>query len=421
MIRWQLILTIISLLIVIIAMAISPFLPTKIGVLEGFGLEGFGNDGNATFGNLYLDLDTGLIAQENTDINMPTFNLPYNQMLTSIGTDTDRTYYFTRSDDATLRFIRHDDEPITIREYDAINPIGLYWETRYETLLLVDSSPERGTLLYSLDIATGDLTELLAIVDLNTGFVRPSPDERYLLLREAQENTYRSVVAPKPIIIFDTQTNTISELGSPDFAYWSPDSTQLAIGYASDTRFYLDVSIYDLATGETQNLGLQTSHLDTPFFADLQGNGVLWSPDSQALAIINQYEETLYFVSLVDEHVDTISDSNLKPLSWSPNGTYLLTTGYYEDQIIGAYVVDFETLAVNRIQTVGRVEPWNSRLLWSPNGRYVGLIRSGTSPDSDILIIIYDATGQIVRQSTPFAIENGINVYYSTINWADER
>lgn len=417
MIRWQTILIMMSLVIVIIVIALSPFLPTQIGTLRAFGVDDTGN-----FGYMYLDLDTGLMAQEPEMISLPNANLPYNTILTSASTDDNITYYFTRSDDGLLQFVKYDDDQATIiREYDTLTIRDLAWETRYQSLRLVDSNSEDGTTIYSLDIETGNLSSNIQLPNFDTGFVRSSPNGRYLLLREVQENTYRSVVAPKPMMLIDLETSDIIEFGAPDFAYWSPDSTQLAIGYESDIRFRLDVSIYDIASGETTDLGLQTSHLDTPFFADFQSNGVLWSPDSQSLAIINQYEETLYFASLADEQIRTVTDSNLKPLSWSPDGAYLLTTGYYEDNVIGSYVIDFETASVRFIQSEHDIQTWNTTLLWSPNGRYISLSKSLSLPEPMTEITIFDTKGQMVHAPIIFDMPNGLNIISNSINWLDEH
>jgi hypothetical protein len=290
------------------------------------------------------------------------------------------------------------------------------WDSQSGKIFLAYGNGVDG-FLGTLDLLTGEISPTYRFPDFKLGFGVESPDGRYLMLRE--EGIIRPVPAPKPMWLFDTLTGEIRDFGSPVFAYWSPDSQYLALGYKESENYESRVERYTIATGERLPYPVLVSQEDTPFFYTngFSSNGILWSPDSSKMVILNRDTESLNFVS-DDGDVLEVTGGRITPLRWSPDGRFLLGIGYANGEI-GAFVVDSLTGERNRLQSPVLLQDALSDFAWSPNSLYIAVLTHSSGVLFEQRLVLYDTAGRLVGSPVDLDLTMAFASFDGTLEWVE--
>jgi hypothetical protein len=299
-----------------------------------------------------------------------------------------------------------------------IRPIVAKWDTARGAILLAYREGDNAMLSW-VNPATGDLSPFAVYENFELGFGSVSPDGRYFLLRE--EGIVRPIPVPKPMLLLDTETGAILDFGSPAFAYWSPDSRYIALGYREEERYESRIQRYEIATGQLSVYPVLASQEDTPFFHDngFSSNGVLWSPDSQRLVVLNRDTETLYFLGL-DAAVMEVVGGRITPLRWSPDSRFLLGIGYTNGEV-GAFVLNATNGEIKRLQSPMVIQDALSDFAWSPDSRYIAVLTHSSGVLFEQRLILYDTEGQMLAKPINLSLEMIFATYDGTLRWLEEE
>lgn len=297
-----------------------------------------------------------------------------------------------------------------------ILPIAARWDSAEDRILL---AYRRGSdaFLGWMDEETAEVQEISRYEDFLLGFASISPDGRYFLLRE--EGLVRPIPLAQPMLLIDSQTLEMVDFGSPVFGYWSPDSRFLALGYKEAERYESRVLRYELATGEMLDYPVVASQEDTPFFYEngFRSNGVLWSPDSQRLVVLNRDTESLYFLAQ-DGSVSQVSGGRITPLRWSPDSRFLLGIGYANGEA-GAFIVDVDAGAFHRLQSPVLLQDALSDFAWSPNSRYVAVLTHSPGVLFEQRLVLYDTEGQMVGSVFDLSWSRSFATVDGSLRWVE--
>lgn len=298
----------------------------------------------------------------------------------------------------------------------AVIPVFAEWDAVENKIFLAYRRDNTAFFAY-LDSTSEAIQVIWQYANFDLGFVAASPNRHYLLLREA--GFVRPIPVPKPMLLLDTETFAVRNLGSPVFAYWSPDSQYLALGYKDSEQFESRVQRYTVATGEILDYGLYATQEDTPFFYTngFRSNGLLWSPDSQNLVILNRDSESLYFVTAEGDVLE-LNGGRIVPLRWSPDSQLLLGIGF-ANGAVGAFIVDSKTGAIQQLQSPILLQDALSDFAWSPNSRYVAVLTHSSGVLFDQRIALYDTQGQLVGNPLLLEFDRNMASLDGTLRWAN--
>lgn len=275
-----------------------------------------------------------------------------------------------------------------------IIPAYSHWNRQENAILLAYRNTDNAVIAW-LNPESLELRQIALYENFLLGFAEMSPDGRYIMLREA--GLVRPIPQPKPMLLVDLWTGETRDFGSPVFAYWSPNSQYLALGYKEgEERYESRVERYEIATGERLPYPVLASQEDTPFFYTngFSSTGVLWSPDSSKMVVLNRDTESINFISGVGSVLE-VSGGRITPLRWSPDSRFLLGIGYANREV-GAFVVDSQTGEVNRLQSPVLLQDALSDFAWSPDSRYVAVLTHSSGVVFEQRLILYDTAGRMI-------------------------
>jgi hypothetical protein len=306
----------------------------------------------------------------------------------------------------------------SIIHLEGIKPIVATWNAEHGAILLAYREGDN-TLLSWVNPYTGERSPYAVYENFALGFGSVSPDNRYLLLRE--DGLVRPIPVPKPMLLVDLQTGIALDFGSPSFAYWSPDSRYLAIGYKQEGNYESRVERYEIATAQRLAYPILVSQEDTPFFYnnDFRSNGILWSPDSQKLVVLNRDTESLHFIGTDTSAMEVIG-GRITPLRWSPDSHFLLGIGYKNGEV-GAFVVDSSSGELKRLQSPMVIQDALSDFAWSPNSRHIAVLTHSSGVLFEQRLILYDIDGQIVGSPVDLSLDIVFATYDGTLRWVEEE
>lgn len=343
-------------IVVLVIVTMTRFLPVGIGTLSLLAYH----EGIAR--TYYIDFDKGFFFYQNTDEPV--------SVMTSIGVVWN-TGQFSPLSDATLSDI------ISKHRGLVLHPDSLFWLAPEQTFLLVGSSVEsRTSTIFLIDYPNANWRELASYPDMNAGSFSLSPDAHYLILRETQQIS-TTIPISKPMRLIDLQTGQLTDLGSPNFAYWSPDSSKLALGYPSKRPYVSQLYIYDISSARLQAYDVTIPQEDTPFFEQRGESSVLWQQDSRYLVVSNRHQNELYYVSVTGD-VSGTSLGRMMPYRWSPDGQYLFAFGNDLSGKIGGFIIEPESGDYHALQSPTLLLSSSTYVVWSPNSEYlVAITRLG--------------------------------------------
>lgn len=286
--------------------------------------------------------------------------------------------------------------------FDDVRPIddGLVWATYGESAILIHTrSDPAETILYEVDLLDGERRIFMIIDGLFIETYFPAPDGTSLLLREEQGRLSRPINPLKRIYWVDLKTGDTVPLGSPAFAYFSPDSTKVVFGTETERLNHMQVDVLDIPSRTITIYGVTASHEDTPFFPNaipgVAARGVMWSNKSDQLAVINRYINALNIISLDGEEQWMIEGGRLIPYAWSPDDRYLLTSGYDADLNIGVFIIDTEQQTIQQMQSQATLQTSLTELVWSPDSRHIAVLRRTSGLTQKHYITVFNADGTI--------------------------
>jgi len=341
------------------------------------------------FRDYYVDYDNGIAAR---------------QSLTHVSLRIDHNAYLWDANDNTQLALSPQVQQMISNAYDGLtlHETSLAWLVQGETMLAVGSrSNPAETILFLIDVYTGEWINFASYEGMNAGFFSLSPDAQYLLLREDQ--MLRTIMNPRPMLLVDLQNGRAIDLGSPHFAYWSPDSSKLAIGYASEIRYTNQLHIYDILSDSVQDFDVLITQMGTPFFAHQElelSKPLLWNPNSDSLVAINHTQEILHHVRL-NGPVQDWSIGQISPHSWSPDGQFLLGIGRDNQNYAGAFIIEPATAEYWFVQSPELLLETTTDVIWSPDGRYLA-VAPRRKQDNMYSFAIYNRFGEMV--GTPFHV-----------------
>ncbi|MEL6405805.1 MAG: hypothetical protein AAFR81_15660 [Chloroflexota bacterium] len=393
--------------------SISPYLPDHVGVLAFDGIMG------STISHTYVDFDTGVTIHtwDAHPSERPRATLPILQA------NGERTALILSADGG---------ETIerTIGIYDDLpteTPPNVRW-LRYEQHIML-SWFERDSMqsfIAIVDVQTGSHNDYV-IDNFLVGAVSVSPNKAYLLLRATSTQSIRTEFVPVEMLLMNTHDGSYisleDEIGQrPVYAYWSPDSQYLAIGYEITDSLRVSVGIYTLVSNETITLDVTVAQGDVAYFTEarfVSTLAVLWSPDSDAIVVYSEQDDTLYHV-LLDGTQQAYIGGRYLPEAWSPDGQYVLLSGY-DDRGVGAFVVDLHTETLVMLASDTRLMPDQTSLRWSGNSRYIATLTSSGGIRQQHFLNVFNTAGELVTQTQLFDVntDNPQYIMRPTLRWLD--
>lgn len=297
----------------------------------------------------------------------------------------------------------------------------LTWYEYLETILIIytDNQTEQ-TILELFDVDTGTKRPFIAIDNFLAGDFHVSGDGQYLLLRERQVGDNRDVNESGQMWLIHLATGEMIDFGQAVYAYFSPDSQQIAIGYEGDIPSQVSVEIYHIEAREVRTLDLRASQEDTIYFlgaaVSTYVGGILWSPDSQSLMVQNRHMETLTHVRLDGNSSQVYETGHILPFAWSPNGRYMLGFGRYDDTT-GGYIIDTQTQKIIIIDSDVPLQESLADLVWSPDNRYLAMMTLTAQLGQQL--VVYGLDGQAVtRPYTWIPDERGF-ILGASLKWVE--
>jgi len=213
---------------------------------------------------------------------------------------------------------------------------------------------------------------------------------------------------------------------------WSPDGSKIAFtGYLQGFDHPADIYVVDINTKKVTNL------TNTP---DISENGpIVWSPDGTYLVyevVDTQIAESgsaedIHHLWLMKADGSERRLLNTRPCQnavWSPDGQFILAMGWFSGPEREGYDPLLMTKDGDEIKLM---EFDGYPLSWSPNGRYIlfyDIVNENASGGAAATLLRYDlSTGEILQLTSPgqedVAIasffQNGTKIWYW--NWKDDN
>lgn len=404
LLRLTLLLFVILNIIILSAMYLSTGLPSFIGAVSGPGLNIYDNN----ISLVHYDLNTGILVHETTG------QIQYNSQMLRVGCvtqldDSESIYYINQTNPIRQEFelIHQQGEQETVlATYENLSIVGYCWQDENNNLNFIHSDEENGSILYEINLESGNLSAVISIPDFMTGFVQLSPDEDYLVLSNyVRHNSYQH-------LLIHLSSGTVSDLGQLAFTSWSPDNTSFVIGYDDEDIRGIQVSRYDVATHTTESLDINITKPNTP--SSFRSDSLRWSPDGQQIALINLQRE-LVIINQAGEQ--TIFDDDIKPLQWSPDGRYLLASGFDRDLSIAAFLLDTQEESIRQIRPENDFQESRINLRWSPDSQYIALFETLDMSEPAIGITIFNTQAEIVRGELILFVPDDIILQAFNLSW----
>ncbi len=295
------------------------------------------------------------------------------------------------------------------------------WQDIGQTIILiqVDYNPTR-TVLSQVDVDTGYITSYLTLPDFEMNTFTLSPDGQYILLRENPHDTLVAF-APETHRLISLADASVLELDEILYAHWSPNSQYLLMGQNDEQALQATTEILTLATGERQIIDLTIARQQISIFLENPLNSasaILWSPDSETIAIYDEQSNQLHHITRDGTILHSYDVGRLFPERWSPNGRYLITTGYDDDRV-GAFIIDTRTHERYQIQSETFINSSLVDFAWSPNSEYIAMFVRPTGIQQGVEFALYDRQGQQI--STPDLLQSDDNrfIYRDSLSWLD--
>lgn len=212
-----------------------------------------------------------------------------------------------------------------------------------------------------LDIESGDMMQLTRNTHYD-GVPTWSPDGLHIAYMSKTMDQHSYDIK---LLTLNSLTTTTLIAGNEKTGYpllWSPTEPQLAFVSSWDNSPYRDLYLFEIDTGETQQL---TSIYKAHEFA--------WSPDGKYIACTGgEYMETEIFIISVESGTTsqiTFDKGYKASPAWSPNGQFIaFTAGERFEQI---YIVNISTLETTSLST----EATSAHLpVWSPDGNHIAYL-----------------------------------------------
>ncbi|VAW43047.1 hypothetical protein MNBD_CHLOROFLEXI01-294 [hydrothermal vent metagenome] len=215
------------------------------------------------------------------------------------------------------------------------------------------------SIIYSLGLFVVNTRTNEAVTLVNAEFSSLSswsPDSQYLAYSQIERNDLINLYDTS-VYLWDSKTQEshliLPKMQTKSHALWTPDGKQLVIGHLANEGQTLDLSLIDIDTGQTVTLW-QSAFVD-------QNSSVYpisWSPDGTQLVMgyLADEGQTLT-LSLIDINTGQLTtlwqssffadpSSTVQPIGWSPDGQWLLffaqeagKTGLSEIFNAGVYTV----------------------------------------------------------------------------------
>lgn len=401
--RITIFLWIVSLMLLSTVIMLSPTVPNNVGAVSYTSVDRFGIHYH------FFDPFTGIHLMRTTPFNQAI--IPQLDIELSDGRQV-------------LQLIYPNDAPQTIASYP-LQPRYQWqlWQDIGQTVLLihVDYNPTQ-TILSQVDVVSGDITPYMTLPDFEINSLSISPDGNYLLLRENPYDTLVAV-APEAHRLIALETGQVMALDEILYAHWSPDSQFLLLGQLAPQPQQATVEILTLATGDRQQFDLTIAQQQLSIFLDNPLNtatSVLWSPDSQTLAIYEDHANQLHHISRDGVTLHRYDVGRLLPEQWSPDGRYLITTGYDDDRV-GAFIIDTQTHNRYQIQSDAVINSGLVDFAWSPDSQYIAMFVRSTGIRQGVNFELYDRYGQ--ARSVPELPQSNENyfIYRDSLYWLTAR
>jgi len=289
-----------------------------------------------------------------------------------------------------------------IGSYDIVSPfVRVVWQDFQTSLLIIYAAPDTTqTIIEQINVDTGTKQPFAVIDDFLVGDLRQSPHGPHILLRAFQEGSFRSVNSPRAMMLLDSESGAVTDMGSPAYAYWSPDGRKIAIGHLTENTYEVDAAVYDVVSNTTQLLDVKASQLDTPYFVDSADDtgiqAILWSPDSGSLVVYNRTQEAMYHVYL-DGSVFTYAGGFILPRAWSPNGRYLLGMGNHAS-VAGAFVYDTVTEQRHHLKSDTTIQNNLVDVAWSNDSQHIALLPRTPGVNQKFRLLIFDVEGRMLEE-----------------------
>lgn len=390
---------------------LSNYFHPRMGAVSGVSI----NSDNNSLRFLHYDLNTGAVVQEDADPFRYTDDMRSSECLTQLD-EGESIYYIKRVSFTGQEFElvhQQGEQKSVLASYDGLSIAGTCWLNENNHLNFVHNDEDtQSSILYTINLETGERTTLIAVPDFRTGFVQLSPDKNYLILSDYEDPGFDPTPTSSYQHLFiQVASGSVTDMGQLAFTSWSPDNSNLIIGNKDEDVAGIQLSRYDIENHRAELLDITVAEPNTPF---TYSDSLRWSPDSQHLALVN-FQHELLIVNPAGE--STFITEDIKPLSWSPDGRYLLANGFDSDLAFAAYLIDSQEGSIQAMRPENGFQESRMNLRWSSNSRYIALFQSLDTREPVISITVFNAEAEIVRGELNLSVPDNLQLQPFNMNW----